>query len=168
MTPLPSPCAEIEHSLPCCHMAFNTAPDLFDPHVLSAASWPDFAQAFDPVLFPNIRLMDIIKKHHSLAAGSFLVWKSITKTISIRKVMMIYHGSPHEVQTEMSRGPLAEDDHGREEITGGGAAECRPAPVISFLLCSSSVRGPLDISVCIFIRRSRVSHVYFSHVGHFW
>ena len=30
---------------------------------------------------------------------------------SIRKVIKIYHESPHEMQTEMSRGPLAEDEH---------------------------------------------------------
>ena len=41
----------------------------------------------------------------------------------------------------------AEDEHGREGMEG------RPAfgwlPLHFFLLCSSSARGPLDISVCI-------------------
>ena len=30
--------------------------------------------------------------------------------MSIRKVIMIFRGSPYEMQTEMSRGPLAEDE----------------------------------------------------------
>ena len=88
--------------------------------------------------------MDIIKKHHSLAVGSFLVWKIITKTISIRKATMIYHGSPHEVQTEMSRGPLAEDEHSRKEIAGAGRPSASRHP-LSFFLPWSSSAFPLAI-----------------------
>ena len=52
---------------------------------------------------------------------------------------MIYHESPYEMQTEMSRGPLAEDEHSRKEIAGG-LAGLRPAspPAIPFLPWSSS------------------------------
>ena len=78
---------------------------------------------------------------------------SISTSISIRKVSMIYyHEFPYEIQTEMIRGPLAEDEHSIKEIEGGRLAGLRPAgrpPTISFMLCSSSARGPLDIPVCI-------------------
>ena len=41
-------------------------------------------------------------------------------------------------QTEMSRGPLAEEDHGRKEIVGGGQPSAGRPPTISLLPWSSS------------------------------
>ena len=83
--------------------------------------------------------MDIIKKHHSLALGLFCGRKDITKYISIERAIMIYHGSPYEMQTEMSRGPLAEDEHCRKKEQWG-----RPAALtVPFFLPWSSSAFPL-------------------------
>ena len=61
--------------------------------------------------------------------------------------MMIYHGSPYEVQTEISRGPLSEDEHSSEEIAGAGRPSAlRPHNFFSavVILCQTPC-----ISVCI-------------------
>ena len=42
--------------------------------------------------------------------------EKLDENISIREVMMIYHGSPYEVQTEMQG--KAEGDRGRKKIAG--------------------------------------------------
>ena len=52
-------------------------------------------------------LKESIKQHFGI---------SISTSISIRKVINIYNESPYEMQTEMSRGPLAEDEHSKKEM----------------------------------------------------
>ena len=68
--------------------------------------------------------------------------------ISIDKVSIIYHGSPYEMQTEMSRGPLAEGEHSRKEIAGG-LAGLRPASPPAILFCRGHTLPSPSISVCI-------------------
>ena len=69
----------------------------------------------------------------------------------------MFHGSPYEMQTEMSRGPLAVDEHSRKG--NGRPAFGRPPP--HFLFC----RGhplPSPLHVCLhFIRRSMGNLYYF-------
>ena len=73
---------------------------------------------------------------------------------------MIDHESLYEMQTEMSRGPLAEDEHSRKDIEGG-----RPAALLQFLFC----RGhplPFPLHFCLdFIRRFIGNHDYFSYAN---
>ena len=42
----------------------------------------------------------------------------MTKSLQQCQVIEIVHGSPYEMQTEMSRGPLAEDEHSRKGNVG--------------------------------------------------
>ena len=63
------------------------------------------------------------------------------------------------MQTEMSRGPLAEDKHSRKETVGGVAAFGRPPPF--FFLPWSSSAFPLAF-LSAFHRGSMVNQYYFS------
>ena len=60
---------------------------------------------------------------------------SISATISIRKVIMIYHESPYEMQTDMQGERQRMTTAEKKLWEGGRPAEGQPAALLQFLLC---------------------------------
>ena len=63
------------------------------------------------------------------------------------------------MQTEMSRGPLAEDDHSKKGTVGGGL---RPTPNIPFLPWSSSAFPLACLSAFTHGRPLQLFYIYFT------